>query len=55
MVNRLSLAFFNTYLLDGPEEILLSAAAQFPEAIFRTVARATSMAAPARTATVGTQ
>jgi pimeloyl-ACP methyl ester carboxylesterase len=44
LVNRLSLAFFNKYLQDGPEDALNSAAAEFPEANFRKVDRAASLA-----------
>jgi hypothetical protein len=34
MINRLSLAFFNTHLRNAPERTLWSTAAEFPEATF---------------------
>ncbi|HEX4773101.1 MAG TPA: hypothetical protein VH351_19865 [Bryobacteraceae bacterium] len=44
MINRLSLAFFNTHLQNAPQEILSSIAADFPEAEFRVVKPAISRA-----------
>lgn len=35
MINELSVAFFNTYLRDAPEDVLVSTASKFPEATFR--------------------
>lgn len=53
MVNQITLAFFNRCLRNDPEEVLLSAAAEFPEVNFRRVNRVAGVAEPAPAETVG--